>query len=308
MPDDTFQKRCYPWAVSTPAHAARVIPLASGPALAIEEYGAAAGPPVLFFHGWPSAAVQGALLHAAALGLGLRIIAVSRPGLGASAPQPGRRLVDWPPLVGELAAALGLTRFHVLGISGGGPYALACAWGLPDSVVSATVICGAPPLAETGSAAGFNVAYRAMLRAHRHLPGAMRGLFRLLHPLARTNPAPWMMVLLRGALVGPDKQTLADPTISKMCSDGFRGAWGHYRDGVFEDAEIYTQPWGFPIEEIRVPVRIWHGTEDRNFTHALTGYARRIPLGVLRIVEGEGHYSLPIRRAGEILVDLIASA
>ena len=74
MPDDTFQKRCYPWAVSTPAHAARVIPLASGPALAIEEYGAAAGPPVLFFHGWPSAAVQGALLHAAALGLAGRAI------------------------------------------------------------------------------------------------------------------------------------------------------------------------------------------------------------------------------------------
>ncbi len=288
------------------APARRVIPLPSGTRLAIEEYGAPQGEPVLFFHGWPSAAVQGVILHKAAAELGIRIIAVSRPGLGASAPQSRRRLVDWPPLVRELAAALGLARIRVLGISGGGPYSLVCAWALPDLVAGAAVVCGAPPLAELGTAAGFNVAYRAMLGVHRRLPWLMRGLFRVLHPLARVDAPGWMMVMMRGALVGPDRDTLADPAISKMCSDGFRGAWGEHRDGVFEDAEIYTQPWGFPIEEIRVPVRIWHGTEDRNFSHSLAEYARRIPQSELRIVEGEGHYSLPIRRAGEILGDLVA--
>lgn len=289
------------------AHASQTVPLPSGAVLAIEEYGAPQGIPVFFFHGWPSAAVQGVLLHEAAAELGIRIIAISRPGLGASAPQRGRRLVDWPPLVRELAAALGLRRIHVLGVSGGGPYALVCAWALPDLVESATVICGAPPLAELGSAAGFNIAYRAMLGAYRHLPAVMRGLFRLLHPMARVDPPAWMMVALRGALVGPDKETLADPAISKMCYDGFRGAWGDYRDGVFEDAEIYTRPWGFPLEKIRVPVQVWHGTEDHNFTHTLTDYAQRIPGAKLRIMEGEGHYSLPIRRTREILADLIAA-
>ena len=289
------------------AHLSRVIPLPSGIPLAIEEYGAPQGEPVLFFHGWPSAAAQGVLLHTAAADLGIRIIAVSRPGVGASGPQRGRRLVDWPPLVRELAAALGLPRFRVLAISGGGPYALVCAWGLPDLVERATVICGAPPLAESGSATGFNFVYRIMLGVHHRLPWLMRGCFRVLHRFGRVNPAPWMMVALRGALVGPDKDTLADPTISKMCYDGFRGAWGDYHDGVFEDAEIYTHPWGFPLEEIRVPVRVWHGTEDRNFSHTLTGYARRIPNCELRIVEDEGHYSLPIRRTREILADLIAA-
>ena len=62
------------------------------------------------------------------------------------------------------------------------------------------------------------------------------------------------------------------------------------------------------MEDIRVPVCVWHGTEDGNFSHSLTGYAKRIPTSTLRIVEGEGHYSLPIRRAGEILADLIAIA
>ena len=289
------------------AYDSRLIPLPSGVALAIEEYGAPQGTPVFFFHGWPSAAVQGVLLNNAAAELGIRIIAVSRPGLGASGPQRGRRLVDWPPLVRELAAALGLARLRVLGVSGGGPYALVCAWALPDLVEGATVICGAPPLAELGTAAGFNLAYRAMLSVHERAPSVMRGVFRLLHPLARLSAPGWMMVMLRGALYGPDKETLADPAISKMCYDGFRGAWGPYRDGVFEDAEIYTQPWGFPLEEIRAPVRVWHGTEDHNFSHTLTGYARRIPQCELHIVEGEGHYSLPIRRTREILADLIAT-
>lgn len=285
----------------------QVVPLPSGVQLAIEEYGSPQGEPVFFFHGWPSAAVQGVLLHDAAAELGLRIISVSRPGLGASAPQRARRLVDWPPLVRELAAALGIARFRVLGVSGGGPYALACAWALPDLVEKATVICGAPPLAESGSAAGFNFAYRAMLGVYHRRPGVMRGLFRLLHPIARVDPPAWMMVMLRGALVGPDKETLADPAVSKMCYDGFRGAWGGHRDGVFEDAEIYTQPWGFPLAEIRVPVEIWHGTQDNNFAHTLTDYARHIPGAQVRIMEGEGHYSLPIRRTREILAGLIAA-
>ncbi|HYR59065.1 MAG TPA: alpha/beta hydrolase, partial [Chthoniobacteraceae bacterium] len=247
----------------------------------------------------------GVLLHEAAIELGIRIIAVSRPGLGASAPQPGRRLVDWPPLVRELAAALGLARFRVLGVSGGGPYALAAAWNLPDLIERTAVVCGAPPLAELGSANGFNIAYRAMLGAYRRLPGIMRGFFRIVHPIARVDPPPWLMIMMRGVLIGPDKATLADPAISRMCYEGFRGAWGQYRDGVFEDAELYVKPWGFALEEIRTPVRVWHGTEDRNFSHALVEYAKRIPDCDVRIVAGEGHYSLPIRRAGEILADLV---
>jgi pimeloyl-ACP methyl ester carboxylesterase len=275
--------------------------------LAIAEYGAPGGEPVLFFHGWPSARVQGALLHEAAAELGVRLIAVDRPGVGFSTPQRGRRLIDWPPLVRELAAELGLARLRVLGISGGGPYALVCGWALPDLVASATVICGAAPLAARGSSHGFNLAYRTLLAIHRHLPGAVRVLFRLMHPIARVNPPPWMMIMLRGTLVGPDKATMDDPALSELCYAGFRNAWGEYRDGVFEDAQIYAQPWGFRLEEVQVPVRIWHGTEDHNFSHKLAeSMARQIPRCDLRIVAGEGHYSLPIRRSREILAELIA--
>lgn len=286
----------------------RTVALPSGLTLASEEYGAVDGTPVFFFHGWPSAAVQGALMHDAAEELGIRLIAVSRPGIGRSTPQPGRRLVDWPPVIRQLAVERGFERFRVLGVSGGGPYALACAWALGDLVEAGAVICGVPPLAEIGSARGFNAGYRSMIRVYQRRPWAIRGFFRLMHPLARVSPPGWMLVLMRGVLAGPDKATLKDRTISKICYDGFRGAWGDYRDGVFEDAELYTKPWGFPLEEIRVPVRVWHGTEDRNFSYTLSDYGRRLPRGEVRIVPGEGHYSLPIRHAREILADLVAGS
>lgn len=285
----------------------KIVLLPSGLALAVEEFGAPDGVPVLFFHGWPSGAAQGALLHTAALNLGIRVISPSRPGVGESSAQADRRLVDWPATVRELIGALGLEKVRVLGVSGGGPYALVSAWALPAQVEAVAVVCGAPPLAETSSTAGFNLAYRTLLAIYRHSRGVVRYLFRLMRPFAQSDPPEWLQGMLRGALVGPDRAALADPEIARLCTAGFRAAWGPHADGVFEDAEIYTQPWGFPIEEIRVPVRVWHGTEDGNFSHALAAYAERIPGVQIRIMENEGHYSLPILRAPEILADLIAA-
>lgn len=285
----------------------RLVALPSGLQIAVAEYGAADGAPMFFFHGWPSARVQGALLHEAGCAVGVRVLAVDRPGVGASSPQAGRRLVDWPPMLRELAAALGLERVHVLGVSGGGPYALAAAWAAPELVTAAAVVCGAPPLAEHGRD-GLTRAYRILLAIHSRSRGAMRLFFRLLHPLAAANPSPWMLTMLRGALRGPDKAVLENAALSQLCYDGFRFAWGGYRDGVFEDAEIYTQPWGFPVEEVRRPVRLWHGTEDHNFSyHHAEKLAARLPDCALRIVPGEGHYSLPILHAREILADLLAT-
>ena len=72
------------------------------------------------------------------------------------------------------------------------------------------------------------------------------------------------------------------------------------------DAEIYAEPWGFPLEEVRVPVRLWHGTKDRTFSFRLAEQiAARLPKCELRLVENAGHYSLPIRNAQEILADLL---
>jgi pimeloyl-ACP methyl ester carboxylesterase len=73
------------------------------------------------------------------------------------------------------------------------------------------------------------------------------------------------------------------------------------------DAEIYGRPWGFHLEEVDVPVRLWHGKQDRAFSFRVAEEtARRLPDCVARYVENEGHFSLPIRHMREILADLIA--
>jgi pimeloyl-ACP methyl ester carboxylesterase len=106
----------------------RTIRLRDGRRLGYAGWGDAGGQPLLYFHGWPGARVEGRLADEAARVRGVHLIGIDRPGMGLSDFQPRRTLVDWPDDVLQLAAALTLERFAVLGISDGGPYAAACAW------------------------------------------------------------------------------------------------------------------------------------------------------------------------------------
>src|SRR4051812_39008867 len=90
--------------------------------LAVEESGDPQGVPIFFFHGWPASRLQGSGFDVEARTLGARIISPDRPGIGLSSYQPGRRLLDWPPLVRAMAHLLGIERFRIMAISGGGPY------------------------------------------------------------------------------------------------------------------------------------------------------------------------------------------
>jgi len=122
------------------------IQLRDGRWLGYTESGDPAGAPVLFFHGFGTTRVICPPDNSARQ-LGVRMIAVDRPGLGLSTPRPGRGLLDWPPDVSEFADALGIERFAIVGWSGGGPYALACGRFLADRVTSIALVSGAAPLA-----------------------------------------------------------------------------------------------------------------------------------------------------------------
>ena len=285
-----------------------LIPLASGRRVAVLEYGDPHGAPLFYFHGWPAAGVQGALLDAAARELGVRVLSPDRPGIGASDFHPQRRLLDWPPLLRELAAALGIARCRVLGVSGGGPYALASAWALPELVEVAGVVCGAPQLAGIGPTRGLQPAYRLLLGLHRRSPGVVRGLFHALRPLGRLRTPPWFVGLTARHLLPPcDVAALTDPSSGALAMNAMRESWRQSALGTFTDAEIYAAPWGFPLRDVRVPVRLWHGAEDRSFAPAFAeSVARELPACTFRLVPGVGHYSLPIRHAREIVADLLA--
>src|SRR5450432_3954158 len=95
------------------------IELAGGATVAVTEYGVPSGAPVFFCHGWPSSRTMAELTDAGARELNLRIISPDRPGIRNSSLQPDRKLLDWPPLLAELADRMGIATFRILGISGG---------------------------------------------------------------------------------------------------------------------------------------------------------------------------------------------
>src|SRR3954463_13187469 len=93
----------------------------NGSTIAVSEYGDPAGAPVFFCHGWPSSRTMAELAHEAGRDLGMRMFSPDRPGIRISAFQSNRKLIDWPPLMEEIADQLGIERFRILAISGGAP-------------------------------------------------------------------------------------------------------------------------------------------------------------------------------------------
>ena len=157
------------------------VTLRDGRTLAFAEYGDPSGRPIVYCHGTPSSRVEGDLIinAATALALGLRVIVPDRPGMGHSHTQPGRRIVDWPNDVVDLAAALGVETFAVLGSSGGAPYAAACGALIPSRVRVVGVFGGVAPADAPGYWRSMSGPLRLMFRLGRSAPALLRILFRL---------------------------------------------------------------------------------------------------------------------------------
>jgi pimeloyl-ACP methyl ester carboxylesterase len=285
----------------------KLLALNGGDYIAYGEYGAARGMPVFFCHGWPSSRTMAELTDAAGRDLGVRIISPDRPGIGRSSFQSNRRLLDWPAVLRQLADHLELERFHLLAISGGAPYAYASAWAMPERVRAIAVVSGAPPIADLSDHSGLLRLYRWMLALHRTRPKLLRKLFCVAKPIATMRlPIRFRPMLLK--LLHPsDAAVLRDNAAFEACFESARRAWRGSVDGVMIDAQVHGEPWGFRLEDIDIPVRLWHGKQDRAFSFRVAEeVARRLPNCAARYIEGAGHYSLPIRHMREILTDLVA--
>jgi pimeloyl-ACP methyl ester carboxylesterase len=284
----------------------RFLDLKSGLRIAYEEYGDPAGEPVIFCHGWPSSRIMAALAHDAARALGLRIISPDRPGISLSQFQPGRTLLDWPSLVTELTQSLNIARYYVFGISGGGPYALATAWKNPDAVKAAAVASGAVPLAERTTNEGLFFAYAWLLGIHRRNSAMLRLLLRMFRPLILMPLPDAFKTAVIALQQRADRKALGgDRKAFDICFESSREAWRKDAAGATHDGLLYAEPWGFSPGEIRVPVRFWHGKDDRQFSWKLVEkLAPGIPRNASHFLENEGHYSLPIMHMHEILEDL----
>ncbi len=276
--------------------------LPDGRAIGYGDYGDPSGVPVFFFHGWPSSRYQAKLLHELAAERGLRVIAPDRPGVGLSDPLPSRGFSHWPQDVAGLADALGIERFRIYGLSGGAPYTLATAAALPDRVIAAAIVCGAPPFADPADRVNMHWGYRTLSglkRLRRVATSALIPLSRwMIARGAERAPMTWLM----SSISPSDRQAIADAGCWESITRSYLEAVRNGTDHVLTDGELYLEPWDFSPEDIRVPVAFWHGLDDKNLPcDVAKNLAARVPGAQGHWEEGEGHYSLPLRYRGQVL-------
>jgi pimeloyl-ACP methyl ester carboxylesterase len=281
----------------------RVLTLADGRALAYDEHGDPDGTPVLSFHGGLSSRLDAAPAHQAARALGIRLIAPDRPGIGRSTYQAGRRLLDWPPDVTELADALGLERFAVMGWSCGGAYAAACAARLPDRVTGTALLASVVPLDVFGTTRGLTTDDRVALFLVRRAPWLASGVMRL--TIAGASDARLYREMCR-SFPAVDRAVLRECRSPTEAVAFVKESMRQGTAGCLQDYRIFGAPWGFDLEEITGPVQIWEGTEDHTgppeYRQLLL---RHLPQATLTLVPDEGHLSLLPHHAARILGALV---
>ncbi len=287
----------------TGERAASVLTLKDGRRLGYAEYGDPLGKPLLFFHGMPGSRVEGKLGDAAARKLGIRLIAPDRPGYGLSDFKPKRTFLDWPEDVTELADELGIDRFAVAGISGGGPYAAVCALKLAERVPAAGIISGIGPFTERDATVGMSRQNRTMLGLARRALWLVRPPLWLMGQLGRRVP-DWAISQMARAIPEADRALLSRPEIRFVFREDLTEAFRQGTRGAAWEALMYTRPWGFSLEEIVMKVHLWQGEADVNVPPSMARYqARAIPNCAATFYPGEGHLC-SLDRMEEILASL----
>lgn len=230
----------------------------------------------------------------------MRRITVDRPGVGFSDHQRGRTLLDWPDDVSALADALGLNTFAVLGTSGGGPYAAACGYALPDRVARVVLVSGLGPLDRPGALDGMNRGEATTMMLARRVPMLARWLVGTAVTAERIRPGTVYQGLLR-ALPPADRRVAVEPRVRESLADSYTLAFRQGVRGQVRDWGIIASPWGFRPEDIGVPVHLYQGgLDDRVPLRHARDLARRVPHCDLTEYPNDGHM-LVFSHAEEIL-------
>lgn len=262
--------------------------LRDGRRLGYAEHGNPHGMPVLLFHGTPGSRLSRHPDAAIASRHGARVITVDRPGFGLSDFKPGRTLLDWPMDVAELADALDLPSFAVIGVSGGGPYAAACAYALPNRVSRAALVCSPAPL-QAEQLSGYKGRNRVVFALAENQPWLLYVLVGLMAwQMPRTSAQ--LVAQLQKSMPPCDAAVLDLPGLADIFLDDIREAFRPGVRGTVHDLRLAVKPWGFDPAAIAVPTLLWHGELDANVPVEMGRYLSSIIPGCrATFVPDSGH-------------------
>jgi pimeloyl-ACP methyl ester carboxylesterase len=278
----------------------RDISTPDGRTLRLQEAGAPNGPVVLALQGTP---MIGLLFEAHvrdAEERGIRLVSYDRPGYSGSTAAPDRSVADAAADVRAIADALEVERLAVWGVSGGGPHALACAALLPDRVAAVVSLASVAPIDadELDWLAGMGQTNLEEFTAARQGREALEEYF---GPKAREPvTAEGLLQGLRSLLTDVDAAVLTGE-FGEYLAENMNEAVRQGVDGWRDDDLAFVKPWGFSVEDIRVPVQLWHGEQDHfvPFAHG-EWLAARIPDVDARLRPEDGHMTLMQRRIPEV--------
>ena len=288
----------------------RTIRLPDGRMLGYAESGDSAGTPVLYFHGSPSCRleVMAPEFDVIAERHGVRMLALDRPGMGLSDPKPGRSILDWPADVLAFAESVGLSRFSALGVSGGAPYAAACAVRIPHRLRSVGIAGGVAPMNVPEARDGMSQQNRTMFFLARWFPWGLRRGLRAMAAMAATQPTTFF-TRLGQAMPEIDRQAVASPARRAHFIAMIRETFRRGEEGGLADLRLASRGWGFQLSQVPLVVNLWFGGKDVNVPPAAGRYlASALPRSEARFYPDEGHLSLLFNRYDDILTGLLVTA
>lgn len=259
--------------------------------LGFAEFGDPQGRAFFWLHGTPGARRQIPLeARAYAERNRIRLIGVDRPGIGSSTPHAYANVLAFADDLRTIADVLGIDQMAVIGLSGGGPYTLACATAMPDRVVVAGVLGGVAPTVGVEGIGGGLMGLGSFVAPALPFIGlplrlALVGLVRSIKPIAPVALKGYAMVSPEG-----DRRLLERPEIGAMFLDDLLNGSRKQLAAPLADVAVFARDWGFRLDEVKVPVRWWHGDKDHivPFAHGEHVVAR-LPDAELYTLPGESH-------------------
>jgi len=266
-----------------------LIKLRNGNRIGYAIYGNKKNFPIFYFHGWPGSRFE--LKNIPLKKKKCFIIALERPGYGISDPISKFKILDWPKIVLEVANKLKIKKFSIIGVSGGAPFALACANTIKNKrLKSIAIVCALAP----SKAKGMN-----------------KGRVGMLLNLGRKPFISWLIFnflrvrLLNGNLeksFNKWKNKISLPEIDlklftidrgKRLMENFKEAVKHGTKGVHRDANLYSNYWGFKLKNIKKKIFVWHGDKDLTVPIITNKYyKKKLKNKEIFIKPNEGHFSI----------------
>jgi pimeloyl-ACP methyl ester carboxylesterase len=260
--------------------------LADGRELGFTDGGRGDGPVVVYLHGAPGSRLDVTSIQAASWDEGVRVVALDRPGYGTSSAQPGRTLDQHPRDVAALADHLGIDRFAVVGLSSGGPYAVACAALLPDRVIGCGVVSGVTDMGWSPARDGYDPNEIELMQCASESAAAAWAVQHYGDDgagLLTDNSFEWP---------APDTAFFGEPTTGPAWFESCIDALRQGVEGYAQDVWVQGRRWPFAPADVACPTVVLHGADDTIVPLHAEHTASAIPGAALEVLPGHGHVSI----------------